>query len=78
MLLHRELDDASLAVEALERKLKESETSYENTLKIMVDKDRIIDDLKGEAESLRIQVEQLMLTQPTLKVPKQTTLSHLT
>ena len=77
MLLHRELDDASLAVEALERKLKESETSYENTLKIMVDKDRIIDDLKGEAESLRIQVEQLMLTQPTLKVPKQTTLSHL-
>ncbi len=78
MLLHRELDDASLAVEALERKLKESETSYENTLKIMVDKDRVIDDLKGEAESLRIQVEQLMLTQPTLKVPKQTTLSHLT
>jgi hypothetical protein len=78
MLLHRELDDASLAVEALERKLKESEISYENTLKIMVDKDRIIDDLKGEAESLRIQVEQLMLTQPTLKVPKQTTLSHLT
>jgi len=78
MLLHRELDDASLAVEALERKLKESETSYENTLKTMVDKDRIIDDLKGEAESLRIQVEQLILTQPTLKVPKQTTLSHLT
>jgi hypothetical protein len=54
MTLHRELDDSEEALSAMQKKLKDTEAGYENALKTVTEKDRKIEDLQGEAESLRL------------------------
>jgi hypothetical protein len=38
-----------------------SEAAYENVIKVLSEKDRLIDDLLGENASLKLQMEQLLI-----------------
>ena len=71
MSLHRELDDSEEALSAMQKRLKDAETSNENALKTVTERERQIEDLQGETESLRLQMEQLMQAQPKIKPTKQ-------
>ncbi len=41
--------------------MRQSEEAYENLIKVIAEKDRLIDDLMGENASLKIQMEQLLI-----------------
>jgi hypothetical protein len=41
--------------------LKQTEESYENAIKSIAEKDRILDDLQADNNTLRIQLEQMQI-----------------
>ena len=60
-MLNKDIDECQTENEQLETKMKQSEEAYENLIKVIAEKDRLIDDLMGENASLKIQMEQLLI-----------------
>lgn len=61
LLLNKDFGEAILHSEQLEEKLKISGESYDNVVKVLAEKDRLIDDLLGENTSLKLQIDQLLI-----------------
>jgi hypothetical protein len=57
LLLNKDFAEAILHSEQVEEKLKISEESYDNVIKVLAEKDRLIDDLLGENTSLKLQID---------------------
>ncbi len=57
LLLNKDFGEAIQHSEEVEEKLKLSEESYDNVIKVLAEKDRLIDDLLGENTSLKLQID---------------------
>ncbi|CDW71272.1 UNKNOWN [Stylonychia lemnae] len=60
MNLNQKVEDLEDESHQLKEQLKQQETSYENLLQSLTEKDKVIEDLLGENTSFKLQIEQLM------------------